>query len=302
MGRVLRYWNVILLLTIVQLAIGWIMSLPMAHSFGEAWNFSLLPSQMQEQGFSATLAYQEVLTGAIVQQGNFYSVTMISILALLYLACVIFIIAGTLPLYGGLDLKFNWERFLSDGARFFRPFLLLAIISLLFFWLADVITTSITDLVNDSLAESNDEATIFFSGLIFTNVLRFIVFSLMVMIFQYAKIAGAVEQLRNILYLLRRSAGFISKHLLQVLAVFAIITILDVLVHLLDKAIWYYMTPGDSLLIQSIWLIISTALLVFIKLVFFGAQVQLYGETRRRETESSSIKEVRRQNSYSELS
>jgi hypothetical protein len=207
-----------------------------------------------------------------------------------YLFVSMFILAGLLPLYAGLDLKFNWDRFWSDAARFIKPFIGLAIISVAFFALADLLSSITRSFVIESLANSNDEPVIFVSTILFTHALRFILFALVVMIFQYAKIISATEQLRNVIYLIRHAFSFVGRFFLKAIILYAILSALEFGVLILDISVWHYMLPKTDMWIQLLWIITATLLFVIVKFCFFACQSLFYEETRRVESESGSIR------------
>lgn len=295
--KTFRYWNVIILLTVIQLLFSWFFALPMIEAFDQQWSSSLLPSQMADHGMMPSLAVSELFINVSQQMSNHYSSGLFIAVGLFYLIVCMFVLAGSLPLYSGLDLKFNWERFLSDGARLFRPFLGLAVISVLFFVLADLISASVNEVVHQSMADSNDEASMFIIGVLFNTLLRYFLFSMVVMIFMQAKICSASEQLRNVIYVIRRAVSFVIKHLLSVLSLFLLVALLEFLIVMLDVSIWHYMLAESSFVVQLVWLVFSTMLLVTIKLLYFASQSQLYNETKRIENDASSIKEFGRSDS-----
>lgn len=292
-----RYWNVIVLFVLVQLLFGWLFSQPLVVEMNSQWSHSLLPAEAGEHGILAASLWDELLIAISGGMDLYFSPFFLGGMALLYILVSMFLLAGTLPLYSGLDLKFNWERFLSDGARLFQPFLGLAVISVLLFVAADFASDSVRTLIQDSLADSNDEASKFISGVLFTGLLRFLLFSLVILLFQYAKIISASEQLRSVFYLLKNALSFFSRHFLLVLALFALVGVLELLFILLDTAVWHFMIPEESIVIRLIWLIASSSTFVFLKLLYFATQTMAYKEIKRTEYEANSVQEVSRSES-----
>ena len=288
--KVWRYWQVLLILVVVQLFAAWLISVPMGETMQEQWDYSLIGEQLSESGILQSTVYEEFIIGNAGQMQNIYNKEIMIVYGVLLAIFSVFVLAGALPLYCGLDLKFHWDRLWSDSARFFKAFLGLSIISAIFLWLVHLLSNTINDLVANAIVNNNDELTVFITGTLFTNGLRFLLFSLIVMVFQYAKIASASEQLRNLIYLVTRAFSFVGRHFLKVLILFVMINILDIGMNLLDHAVWHYWIADSDIIVQWIWIIFVTIVLVSIKLSYFSSQLILYVETRRKESETGGVR------------
>jgi hypothetical protein len=289
-GKVLRYWQAILLLAVVQLFAAWILANPLTSTIHDTWDHSMIVDSVTAGNMPLSVVQDELLISSDSSMEIIYHRTLFIVTGLGYLFVSMFILAGLLPLYAGLDLKFNWDRFWSDAARFYKPFIGLAIISIAFYAAADFISNTTRSFVIDSLANSNDEAIVFIATVLFTHALRFILFALVVMIFQYAKIISATEQLRNVIYLIRRAFSFVGKFFLKIIILYAILSVLEFGVLLLDISVWHYMLAKTDMWIQLLWIVVATLLFVVVKFSFFACQSILYEETRRVESESGSIR------------
>lgn len=289
-AKVLRYWQVALLIVVLQLFAGWLLAFPLTSAMHETWDHSLLGEHVARGDFLPSVAVGELLVHTGNEMSALYRLPFMIAFGGAYLVIQIFIIAGLLPLYSGLDLKFNWDRYWSDAARYFRPFLGLAIVAMFFFYGAHLLSTATLNLVTESVAGSNDEAAVFVSTVLFTTGFRFLLFSLVVMVFQYAKIISASEQLRNIIYLVRRAFAFVARNFLRALLLFFMLGLLEMGITAMDVAVWHYMLQDAGVVAQWIWIAVVTAALTMARLAFFSAQSVFFNEARRKESEAGSIR------------
>lgn len=288
--KVLRYWQVLVLLVALQLGAAWLLGSPFATSIHTGWDHSLIADQLAAQNLQPVTAWDEMLVGNAGTMALVYNTPQMLASGLAYLLISIFILAGALPLYSGLDLKFNWDRLWADAARYFRPFLGLAIIAAAFYFMLNSLTVIIDGMVAESMMNSDDELANFVSGVIFTGGLRFALFALVVMVFQYAKIVAASDQLRNVIYLVRRAFIFVSRHFVMAILLFFVIALVEFGITAMDLAVWHYLLPGSATWVQWTWLVVSTFLLVMVKMSYFSCQLMYYIESKRRETESSGVR------------
>ena len=296
-AKVLRYWQVIVLMVLVQIFAGWLLASPLSLSMHESWDQSLIHQNMAADPALASTVLDELLIKDSSHIESIYKLPMMLVGGGGYLLFSIFLLAGAMPLYSGLDLKFNWDRFWSDAARYFRPFIGLALISFVLFVGADYLAAGIRDLVSNATANSNDEASLFVSNVILVDGLRYFLFALIVLVFQYAKIVSAAEQLRNIIYLVRRSFSFVIRHFFKVFLLFLVISIIDAGICALDHAVWNYMIPDMGIEVQWVWLIVSTFIFGVVKFTYFAAQMVNFLDIRRRTSESAGIRGASLRNS-----
>lgn len=247
LAKVLRYWQVIVLMVLVQIFAGWLLASPLSLSMHSQWDHSLMSIQVQENPNINSALIDELLIQDSSQMEPIYKLPMMLVGGGGYLLFSIFLLAGALPLYSGLDLKFNWDRFWMDAARYFRPFIGLALIAFVLFLGVDYLANGVKDLVAKATAGSNDEASLFVSNVILVDGLRYFLFALVVLVFQYAKIVSASEQLRNIIYLVRQSFTFVIRNFFNVILLFIIISIVDFGICALDLAVWHYMIPDAGI-------------------------------------------------------
>lgn len=290
LAKVFRYWQIVVLLAVVQIFAAWLLAAPLASTMHHQWDHSLIGSQLTLRADMKTLAVDELIVGHSVGLQGFYNTTFMFIAALGYILFNIWVIAGALRLYSGLDLKFNWDRFWSDASRFFRPFIGLAIIAAAMYFIADTISVGVNNLVADSLRNSNDEAANFLTGIVFTGALRFLLFYFVLLVFDYAKAISAAEQLRNVLYVMRSTVTFVSRNFFKVLVLFAILGLLEFGITALDVAVWQSFLTGADQVLRWGWLVLITLLLTAVKLGFLSCQLVYYVETSRRESESGGIR------------
>lgn len=289
-AKVLRYWQVIVLMVIAQLFAGWLLASPLSLSMHNSWDHSLINGAVAQNQVLTSTVVDELLIKNSDQMESIYKLPMMLVGGGGYLLFSIFLLAGAMPLYSGLDLKFNWDRFWSDAARYFRPFVGLAAIAFILFFGADYLANGVKNVVASSTAGSNDEASLFVSNVILVDGLRYFLFALIMLVFQYAKIVSAAEQLRNIIYLIRRSFSFVIKHFFKVILLFSVICLVDMGISALDMAVWQYMIADMGIGVQWFWLIFSTFLFGVIKFTYLAAQMVNFLDIKRRVSESRGIK------------
>lgn len=283
--KVLRNWQVVILLVVVQLTAAVLMSSPLAVLVHQQWDHSLVGEhaglQDADPGFERTV-WEENLVSRIFLLRGIYGGFQLWVAALVYIAISLLILAGVLPLYTGLDLKFSWERFWTNASRYFRSFLGLALIAALLFWAADFASVTLDAFIADAVAGSDDEPMVFLTSVVITGGFRFIVFGLIVLVFQYAKAIAASEGLRNIFYLTRKAFTFVSRYFFGAALLFVILSLLELGINALDVAVWYYVLPGSEFWVHMTWLAAVTVLLVIIKLAFLAGAMKFFDETQRR--------------------
>jgi hypothetical protein len=288
--KAFRYWHVIVFTVLIQLAFGWLLAFPMVSVMEQQWDHSMLPLQIEGSGFTQAMVFDELLNNNFSAISNSYQSPLFLFIGISFILISTFILAGLLPLYFGLDLKFNWDRFWSDGARSFRSFLALIVIAIPFFVLADFISNLADKYLILPLAVGNSEAAQFVTVAILSNGFRFFLFALVVILFQYAKIVSASQQLRNVFYLIRNAFTFVGKHFFRIILIFLILAILDQGLFMLDTVIWTYLVQDAGVGFQWAWLLISSFLMIFMKFSYFACQGMLYVELKRRDVESGSVR------------
>lgn len=288
-SRVLGNWRVIALLTLVQLVAAWLLAAPLGAELHARWDHSLAGEQLDAMPGMEISLWDEILITKQQQFEGVYNVTFIVIAGLCYLMFSLLVISGALPLYAGLDLKFSWDRFWANASRYFRPFVGLAIVAALLFLAADLGAEIMNSVLSDAVATSDDEPTIFFTSVLLAGAFRFMLFALIVLVFQYAKAIAAAEGLRNIIYLIRKALGFVARHFLSVLLLFAILGAIEISVTALDAGVWHFLMPDAEGWMAWSWVVVITALLVTIKLSFLACQLHLYNETLRHADEQGRI-------------
>jgi hypothetical protein len=283
--KVVRNWQVIVLLLIVQITLACLLAAPMGATLHKQWDHSMIGRQLATDGMDPGL-YRSIWDETKAIHGGHLGVTYDSLLmwlaGILYVIVCILIIAGALPLYTGLDLKFTWDRFWVNASRYFRSYVGLAILAGILFFAADFAALTVDSLIAEAGANSDDEPMVFLTGVVLTGGFRFLLFGLIVLVFQYAKVVAAAESLRNIIYLVRKAFSFVSRHFLTAVLLFICLGLIDLGINALDTAVWYYLMPGLEIWIQWSWLIAVTALLVIVKLSMLSCQLQLFVEIRRR--------------------
>ena len=284
-SKALRNWQVIALLVLVQLVVAFLLSVPLSSVLHQRWDRSLIGAQLASEGVDAGMertVWDETLYGDRGHLHGLYSDLFMWVSGLVYALVCVLVIAGALPLYSGLDLKFSWDRFWANASRYFRPFFFLAIFAALLFWAADFGTVVVDSLMAEAGAGSDDEPMLFLTNVILTGGLRFLLFGFVVLVFQYAKVVAAAEQVRNIVYLIHKAFVFVGRHFLSAVLLFLVLSILELGVCAVDVAVWSYLLPRFDLAIRLAWLVLITVVLVVLKLSFFACQLNLYVDIRRR--------------------
>jgi hypothetical protein len=289
LAKAFRYWQPILLLVVVQLLLAWMMAWPLAVEMHARWDHSTITENLDKLPAMRGMVLDELLSAEKESLDRNLSPLFTSLTGVVYILFSMLALAGILPLYVGLDLKFNWDRFWVNASRYFRPFIGLAIIAALLFWAADLASGVLNTLVNEALAGSDDEFSIFVTGVVVTAGFRFLMFALIVLVFQYAKVIAAAEGLRNIIYLVRKGLWFVSRHFVIALMLFSLLGLIEFGVTALDAAVWYYVLPGADGIVGWIWLALVSFLLVGVKLSFFSSQLLYYVEATRRASDGVRV-------------
>lgn len=288
-AKVLRGWQAAALLALLQLVLAFLLSSPMAAEMHGRWDSSLVDENLASRPQLQSTVWEEALPAGRELSGTLLSRPYLFAFAVIYIVLNILVLAGVVPLYTGLDLKFTWDRFWVNASRYFRVYIGLAVLAALLFWAADLSIGLFEDVVEEALAASDDEPMIFVTRLLVSGGLRLFVFSLIVLVFQYAKVISAAEEIRNVIYLVRRAFFFISRYFVSVFLLFAILSLLDLGLAAADVAIWYFALPDLAPPLHWAWLIGSTLLMVTIKLSFYACQLLLFVETLRRADDKGRI-------------
>ena len=289
LAKALRYWQPIALLVLLQLVLAWLMASPLASEMHRAWDHSTISDDLERLPAMQGIAVDELMLAGQSRYEANYNPLFMAIAGVIIILCSMLVLAGVLPLYSGLDLKFNWDRFWLNASRYFRPFIGLAILAALLFWAADLASELVDALVDDALAGSDDEFTLFVTGTLVTGAFRFLLFSLIVLVFQYAQVIAAAEGLRNIIYLTRKAFGFVSRFFVVALVLFSLLGMIEFGIVALDAAVWHYLLPGAESLFGWGWIVLVMILLTAVKLSFFSSQVLLYTEISRRASEGVRV-------------
>jgi hypothetical protein len=289
MGKAFRYWQPVVLLVLVQLALAWIIAWPLASEMHARWDHSTISQNLDTLPAMRGMVLDELLSAKRESLAPVYTPLFMSLAGIVYLLLSMLVLAGLLPLYSGLDLKFNWDRFWVNASRYFRPFIGLAIIATLLFWAADMASELVNSMVNDALASTNDEFSVFVTGVLVTGAFRFLLFSLIVLVFQYAKVIAAAEGLRNIIYLVRRAFWFVSRYFVIAVVVFSLLGLIEFSVIAIDAAVWHYLLPGVEDFVCWFWVALVSFVLIALKLSFFSSQLLLYMEVSRRAAEGVRV-------------
>ena len=290
LAKAFRNWQAIAMLAVIQLLLAWLLAVPMTSELHNRWDHSMLPAaDATVLPQAETIAWDEILIAQGSGLSAVYNSLVMPVAGVAYILFTALVLAGVLPLFSGLDLKFNWDRFWSNASRYFRPFVGLALIAALLFWAADAAGILLNDLVNDALAGNDDEASVFITGVLVTGSFRFLLFAMIVMIFQYAKAVASTEGLRNIIYLTRKAVSFVSRHFVTALLLFSLLGAIELGILALDTAVWHFALPGADPAFSWFWLVVVTVLLAGIKLGFYASQVLLYVEISRRTNEGVRV-------------
>ncbi|HUX07061.1 MAG TPA: hypothetical protein VMX35_07065 [Acidobacteriota bacterium] len=289
LAKALRYWQPIAFLVLVQLVLAWLVASPLTMEMHRAWDHSTIAHDPEILPAMQGIAMDELMLAGQERFESLYNPLFMAIAGVIYVLFSMLVLAGVLPLYAGLDLKFNWERFWGNASRYFRPFIGLAVLAALLFWAADLASELVDAFVKDALAGSDDEFSVFVTGTLAVGAFRFLLFSLIVLVFQYAKVIAAAEGLRNIIYLTRKAFGFVSRFFVVAVILFSLLGLIEFGIVALDAAVWNYALPGADSLFGWGWLVLVMLLLSAVKLSFFSSQVLLYTEISRRASEGVRV-------------
>lgn len=246
--------RMILLLLLINLVFSLILAFPLYHALKDSFGESLVGERMAEgfdylwweefrdeaKGLEKTFTPSIIGKGAILN--NLEGLLMMRFLrlppvvlfvGLLYILLHTFLAGGILSIYNKEDVEFSsGEFFKGSGGHFFR-FLLLMLLSWLFFILFPFVIFGMLGSVLENVRENAfSEVLPFYLGLLF-NIIVLFLFLFIQMVFDYGRIKIVVEESRNVLRATLGAFGFVFRNLGSTLGLFYSLFLVQVAVTLI---------------------------------------------------------------------
>ena len=291
--------RMIILLLVINLAFSLVLAVPMYHSLKGSFGNSLSGDRMAEgfdylwweeyrddaQGLEKTFNPSIIGKGAIlnnleglIQLRVFDLPPVILIFGLLYIILHAFLAGGILSVFRKGDAKFSLKDFFQGAGSFFFRFVLLMLLSWMFFLIIGQGVKGSLDSILDGVRETAfSEVTPFYLGLGFSAVVFFL-FLFIQMVFDYGRIKVVLEDSPNVLTSAAGAFGFVFRHLGSTLGLFYLLFLVQIVFTLI-----YILVQG--VIPQSSFLGVALAFLfqqififglIWIRCWLYSSQMELY--------------------------
>jgi hypothetical protein len=291
--------QMVLMLFIINLTFSLLLAVPMYHSLKASFGQSMVNERMAEgfdylwweefrdqaQGVEKTFTPSIIGKGALLNNLEglitlrvFDLPPAVLIFGLLYIILHTFLAGGILTIFGKANSRFRMKEFFLGAGTQFLPFVLLMLISWVFFFLiAQVFIGSFASILDSIRENAYSEVTPFFYGLLFSGITLFL-FLFVQMVFDYGRIRLVIEKSRNVLRAALGGSGFVFRHLGSTLAIFFILFLAQVLLSITYVLIQEFIP-------QSHWIGVLTAFLIqqlfifgliWIRCWLYASQLELY--------------------------
>ncbi len=250
--------------------------------FGYAPFLNHLEMQM-EGGFIKTLA-GFLYDFFVLWQLNPGSFSLLFFISLLYVCVNTFLAGGFVGIYSK-DYRSSFPEFLMDGARYFGKFFRIALMALVVYYLFFVV---VVDWMNTSIYQwtQNDASeTVPFLYYMIRNVVVLVLLSMLLMVFDYARIRMVADDRTSALASTAAGARFAVPRFVRTYGLYLLLTAIGVLLvagyAILEKSI-----PQESywplvflFILQQLYMVAR----LWLKATFYASQVTMYRTVSRQE-------------------
>jgi hypothetical protein len=236
-----RASHMIFFLFLLNLLLSMILAVPMYHilkdSFGQgetaekmAEGFDYLwweQFRYRSQGIAKTFSPSIIGKGALLDNCDyllnmnvFKLPSVILTLIFIYILFRTFLAGGILRIYNSSHEKFRIKNFFSGAGTYYLRFILLMLISWVFFYLIGIILNrKFTSILNRVSSRSYSEIPSFYLDLLFSAIVL-ILFLFIQMVFDYARIDVVRKERRNVIKSIWKSVFFVFRHPVSTLGLF----------------------------------------------------------------------------------
>jgi len=236
--------QMVVLLFLINFVFSLILAVPMYQSLKESIGQSRVGERMAEgfdylwwqefwdesKGLEKTFTPSIIGKGALinnlealVQMRFLGAPPVILITGLFYIILHVFLAGGILSIFNQDTPKFTMKVFFQGAGAYFLRFLLLMLVSWVFFLTIGVFLNKGLDSILDNFSENAvSEVAPFYLGLLFNAIVFFLLLFIQ-MVFDYARIKIVAEERKNILKSSSEAFGFVFRHLGSTLGLYYLI-------------------------------------------------------------------------------
>lgn len=223
----------VLLLFVINFLFSLLLGFPMYQSLKKSFGSTMVGERMakgfdylwweefrdESRGLDRTFSPSIINKGALldnldgfVQMRFFALPSSILILGFLYIIVHTFLAGGILSVFNQDSPKFTKKRFFEGAGTFFPRFLLLMLISWVFFLaIGFFLNKGLNSILDDISKSALTEVTPFSFGLLFSAAVLFLLLFTQ-MVFDYARIKVLLEERRDVFKSALEAFGFVFKH------------------------------------------------------------------------------------------
>jgi len=291
--------RMVLLLFIINLTFALVLAVPMYYSLKDSFGNSLVGERMakgfdtlwwheyrdQSEGIEKTFTPFIIGKGAIlnnlemlVQMKFFELPPIILVFGLVYILFHTFLAGGILSTFNKDPPRFALRSFSEGAGRYFFRFILVVLVSWLFFFgLLGSLNQWFNSIVNKVAENAFSEITPFYLSLLF-NIFIFVFLLLFRMIFDYSRITIVADGERNILRAIANAFEFVIKNPGSTLSLFYTVFAVNVvvtLIYILIKSL-IPQTNAWGVLFAFIFQQMFIFAVVWIRCWLYASQLELY--------------------------
>lgn len=228
-----RASRMVVFLFILNLLFSLVLAVPMYHilkdSFGQGETVEKMAEEFdylwweqfryESQGVAKTFSPSIIGKGALLDNWdsllhmNFFNLPpMIVALVFLYILFRTFLAGGILSIYKNSAEKFEIQKFLRGAGTYYFRFFLLMLFSWVFFYvIGGILNRKFVTILSNISSRSYSEIPSFYFGLLFSAIIL-VLFLLVQMVFDYARIHVVLEDRRNVFASFLKSMFFVLRH------------------------------------------------------------------------------------------
>ena len=239
----------------------------------------------QSQGLESTFRPSIIGKGALldnleglVKMSIFEFPASVLILGLFYIILHTFLAGGVLSVFSQEKISFTMKGFFSGSGKYFLCFLLLMLVSWIFFAGVGIFVRSGFYSILDGVAENaRTELAPFYLGLLFHAILFFLILFIQ-MVFDYARIQMVVERRKNVILASARAFRFVFKHAGSTLGLYYLLFLCSVALSILYVLIKGWIPQATFLGVLLAFLIQQLFIfaLIFMRCWLYSSELELY--------------------------
>lgn len=286
-------------LFIINLAFSLILATPLYRSLENSFGSSMVGENMaegfdylwwqefrdQSQGLESTFRPSIIGKGALldnleglVKMSIFEFPASVLILGLFYIILHTFLAGGVLSVFSQEKISFTMKGFFSGSGKYFLRFLLLMLVSWIFFAGVGIFVRSGFYSILDVVAENaRTELAPFYLDLLFHTILFFLILFIQ-MVFDYARIQMVVERRKNVILASARAFRFVFKHAGSTLGLYYLLFLCSVALSILYVLIKGWIPQAIFLGVLLAFLIQQLFIfaLIFMRCWLYSSELELY--------------------------